>query len=173
MVHARDRAVVALQTPPCADRPEVFTGRCEQCCTVVGVEADDDRVRDSEHLLDFDSYSVEDLVRRRTFSDECGDAPQRRLLVSELAERGARLGVRERRREEFREVCEPRPRVFGKRRASRREKHDRPPHASSDDNRTPDRRAHPCRSNRTSAVAGRLRVVLDTRGMAGMPDRCQ
>src|SRR3954451_21561683 len=68
-----------------------------------------------EQLADFARHRGEHRVWPRLASDERGNTPQRGLLVSELAECGARLGVRERGRHEIREVREPRPRVFGKR----------------------------------------------------------
>jgi len=40
----------------------------------VGVEAHQDRVRDSEHLLDLVAHRVEHTGRHRTFGDERGHA---------------------------------------------------------------------------------------------------
>ena len=99
------------------------------------------------------------------------DAPQRRLLVGELGKRLARLGVRDRGRNQLCERGDTGLGVLGPRLDAASRGHQRAPELPLDEDRRPDGRAHaqtPCEIRRLTLP--RLVVAVHSRWRAGLED---
>src|SRR5262249_40705466 len=142
------------------------------------LEAGYARVRGGEHPADLLADRREDLERPYSPCDQRRHAPQSRLLLGELA--GSRLGcgelsaalrIRDRRRQELREVREPVLR-FGRpgKRDSRRDDHDAP-EAPLYRDRCADRGAIAQLARLRCPGTGRLDQIFDAGGATGVEYR--
>ena len=105
----------------------------------VGLVSDHPHVFDAQEPCHLLGDRCGDLRRRRLARDERRHAPQRGLLLREATRVGPRLGVRDRRRQQLRELGQPRLGVLWERLLTGRGGKRHAPHAAVDHDRDADR----------------------------------
>ena len=135
--------------------------RRENGYAAVGVVAVHARPLGAQQPAHLGSYCVENLGVGYAARDQGRHPPQRRLLLRDLRERLAALGVRDSRRNELRKLRQAPLRVVGQRPVGRGDHGQYTPEASLDRDRHPHRRAPAHRAAGGGGCSGLLCVVVD------------
>ena len=141
---SRGRSVArASSGSPRPRGPDRAPGTGDDRHHAVRIEPDDHRGDGSEHARDLGPDRGYDLRRGRVAGDEGRDPPQGGLVLEQLGDLGAALGVRDRGGDELGEVGDLRLGARRERALALRRGRDHAPHAARDHDRAADRRTDP------------------------------